>query len=61
MAVLYQPKGGMCANCKKRDDNCSGLRFQGMPVIERLTQFGNEVAIVKCTEFSRERRLRESR
>ena len=59
MGIRYQPKGGMCLVCKKRDDNCSGLNFQEMPVIEKLTQFGNDVVIVKCTEFSRGRHLRD--
>lgn len=55
----YQPKGGMCLVCKKRDENCSGLNFQEMPVIEKSTQFGHDVAIVKCTEYSRGRHLRD--
>lgn len=45
----YQPKGGMCACCVKRLDDCSELDFAAMPVIER----NGTVVIVKCTEYVR--------
>jgi hypothetical protein len=49
----HQPKGEMCIVCKKRDDNCSGLNFEAMQVIEKYKLHGESVAIVKCTEFDR--------
>jgi hypothetical protein len=43
----YQPKGGMCASCKKINEDCSSLDFTTMRVIEID---GNTVT-VKCDEF----------
>lgn len=49
----YQPKGGMCAGCVYRDDNCSHLPFDTMPVLA----LGNRIAIVRCTEYRSVRTL----
>lgn len=46
----YQPKGGMCAVCTKKKNDCSKLEFDKMRVIER----SKDAVIVKCTEFTRE-------
>ena len=48
----YQPKGGMCAGCEKRLDDCSGLDFAEMPVIggDGIT------SIVSCTKYVRSKR-----
>lgn len=45
----FQPKGGMCAKCEKRHDDCSGLDFESMPIIS----IDLETIIVRCTEFKR--------
>lgn len=50
---MYQPKGSMCMSCNRRDNDCSELIFESMPIIEKLMQFGNDVVIVKCAEFTR--------
>lgn len=45
----YTPKGGMCAGCKNKHADCSGLPFSTYRVIEiddRLEQ-----KIVKCKKF----------
>ena len=44
-----QPKGGMCATCAKRHEDCSDLDFAVMPVIER----DENVNIVRCTQHVR--------
>jgi len=45
----FQPKGSMCAGCTKRDENCSGLDFESMPIISiELAEI-----IVRCTEYQR--------
>lgn len=46
----HQPKGRMCASCVKQKENCSGLRFEAMPVI--LIMPGG-VKVVRCTEYAR--------
>ena len=45
----YQPKGGMCATCCHRDDDCSGLTFKDMPKISKGDQDG--VVIVRCIKY----------
>jgi hypothetical protein len=47
---LYQPKGGMCAGCKFKNDNCSELEFSKMPVIDK----DDEVMIVRCIKYKRQ-------
>jgi hypothetical protein len=42
--ATYQPKGSMCASCAKALENCSGLQFDKMQVMQRV----NSVIIVKC-------------
>lgn len=44
-----QPKGGMCATCVRKHEDCSGLPFKDMPVLFR-TPWGNTV---KCIEYQR--------
>ena len=43
----YIPKGSMCAVCMFYSDNCSGLSFEKMPVMENI----GLVTVVKCTNF----------
>ena len=43
----YIPKGSMCAVCLFVSDDCSGLSFEKMPVIEKT----GLVTVVKCTNF----------
>ena len=58
MKTEYQPKGGMCAVCKKQNTNCNNLPFQQMkPVLDQYTDKTKpehvQVLIVKCSEFER--------
>lgn len=46
----HQPKGGMCTTCAKRQQDCSLLPFETMPVI-LTTPSG--VHVVRCTEHAR--------
>jgi len=46
----HQPKGGMCTNCAKWREDCSGLPFETMPVI---VEAPSGVKIVRCTEHVR--------
>ena len=48
--MTHQPKGDMCAACKKLHDDCSKLDFKRMPSISRKRR-DDGVVIVKCTEF----------
>ena len=45
----HQPKGGMCATCTKRYNDCSDLDFENMQVIG----VSDSEIIVRCTEFER--------
>jgi hypothetical protein len=45
---FYQPKGSMCMACVNRNSNCSHLKYEEMPVIQRTTHW----VIVKCTAFN---------
>jgi hypothetical protein len=49
----YQPKGGMCAQCKHILRDCSHLKFSTMPVIGI---YKNKAAtkIVKCTDYKKD-------
>jgi hypothetical protein len=47
----YQPKGGMCANCQYRLNDCSALPFDKMKIIEIENQC--DVKIVRCDDFLR--------
>lgn len=47
----YQPKGGMCANCQYRLNDCRALPFDNMKVIERDDLY--HVKIVRCEDFVR--------
>lgn len=46
----YQPKGSMCMNCAKAKADCSGLKFSGMPVIDKHQ---DGTLAVRCTFFMR--------
>ncbi len=43
------PKGGMCRDCKKANQDCSGLDFESMPIIA----IDLEEIIVRCTEHEK--------
>lgn len=47
----YQPKGGMCANCQYRLNDCSALPFDKMKVIDRDDLY--HIKIVLCDDFVR--------
>lgn len=47
--VNYQPKGGMCAKCIHKHDDCSKLDFSKMKQIQR----DSDSVIVKCVNFDR--------
>jgi hypothetical protein len=48
----FIPKGGMCAVCEHREDDCSAIAFEHCPVIE--IDHADNVRVVKCVEFERE-------
>jgi hypothetical protein len=46
------PKGGMCMGCANWLRDCSGLKFNTMPVIAKDPKLG--VVVVKCLEYKNE-------
>jgi len=52
MVIKHQPKGGMCAICKKMNADCSALDFKSMPSISRKPS-ADGIIIVKCTMFNK--------
>ena len=48
--IEYFPKGGMCAVCERRNNDCSRLKFEDMPAIVGGT---DTMVIVRCTKFNR--------
>ena len=50
MCRCHQPKGSMCFACAKADDDCSGLDFKSMQVIDT---YPDGTPVVKCTGFTR--------
>jgi len=48
--MTYQPKGGMCAACRHRLEDCSKLPFNTMPIMSK----SDGVAVVRCTEFKQD-------
>jgi len=55
MKAIYEPKGGMCAVCEHKHDDCTELNFSEMPVHCRL----EEIHVVICTNFMKEDALHE--
>lgn len=45
----YQPKGGMCCVCNRKNANCSSLEFKNMRIIEHH----DHIKIVKCENFTK--------
>lgn len=45
----HQPKGGMCYTCRKKFDQCSGLPFGTMRVIEHCKD--GTIKMVKCDKY----------
>jgi hypothetical protein len=48
----FIPKGGMCAVCEHRDEDCSAIEFKHCLVIE--IDHSEDVKVVKCGDFERE-------
>lgn len=48
--TTYQPKGGMCAKCANKHEDCSKLDFSKMKQIQRTLN----TVIVKCDKYQRE-------
>lgn len=48
----YQPKGGQCANCKKKHDDCSKLEFHKM----RVYSTDGKVTVVLCNRFASDKK-----
>lgn len=48
-AANCQPKGGMCATCKNRFEDCTCLDFEAMPILS----IEPDEIVVRCTEFER--------
>jgi len=53
----HQPKGGMCAVCANKHKDCSGLKFDEMPIYCSYKVGMVKSNIVICTEFKREKEL----
>lgn len=53
--MKYQPKGRMCAACRRQQQDCSALPFDRYPVIQHYNYNGRPVAVVKCAEFERKK------
>lgn len=57
MHTEYIPKGGMCATCANKNQDCSYLPFESMPVIEPITIINDEgiqsykLAVVRCVNY----------
>lgn len=51
--MIYQPKGGMCAKCIHKHEDCSKLDFSKMKQIQRTLN----AVIVKCDKFNRQSNL----
>lgn len=49
MQITHTPKGGMCAQCRHRDTDCSWRDFESMQPMKK----DGEEMIVKCTGFVR--------
>lgn len=49
--MTYIPKGGMCAVCANKKQNCSALDFSKMKKISKPDK--NGIVIVKCDSFNR--------
>mgnify|MGYP003485684239 CR=1 FL=1 len=49
--MTYIPKGSMCASCKNKNNDCSGLNFSKMQVIKQYDQ--NHIG-VKCVNFKKD-------
>ncbi|CTQ58898.1 hypothetical protein LA5095_02713 [Roseibium album] len=47
---MFQPKGGLCANCIFATRCCAHLDFASMPVIKI---YPDGVKAVKCSEYSK--------
>ncbi|MGL4600259.1 MAG: hypothetical protein ACRCVE_01880 [Plesiomonas sp.] len=52
--VNYQPKGGMCAKCIHKHEDCSKLDFSKMKQIQRTLN----TVIVKCDKHHRQSNLK---
>lgn len=50
MSITHIPKGGMCATCTKKHENCSALDFTKMPVFHKRPEY----TIVICSFYKRE-------
>lgn len=53
----FQPKGGMCRTCEMVEHDCSGMKFDEMPVIESA-DFGKTL-IVKCVNYRKNKPVTE--
>ncbi|MGL5487848.1 MAG: hypothetical protein ACRDC6_16405 [Shewanella sp.] len=54
MKTTYQPKGGMCAKCIRKHEDCSKLDFSKMKQIQRTLN----TVIVKCDKYQRQSNLK---
>jgi len=51
--VIHHPRGGMCANCAHKNDNCSGKQFNKMHVIDEYKENDILYKIVACRDRSK--------
>ena len=52
--MKHQPKGGMCAICIHKKEDCLHLPFKTMPSISRKPS-EDGIIIAKCTLFEKDR------
>ena len=52
---IYHPKGSMCMNCTKANEDCTNLNFKEMPVIKQYSKENENIVfkVVKCLSFDR--------
>lgn len=48
--LKFQPKGGMCFTCARSAEDCSGMKFDEMPIISTTT---DGICVVKCLNYER--------
>jgi hypothetical protein len=54
--LTHYPKGEMCLGCTKLMDNCSGLPFNTMYILEK-----GEENVVRCTSYERNTKPRKTK
>jgi hypothetical protein len=45
--IMHQPKGSMCATCKRQVSGCADIDFSQMKVVKKI----GDLTIIKCSEW----------